>query len=69
MNISELIKELETIKEEHGELDVTIFSDHGQWNTPADCIGIQYIDDGHDVYAEEDIVDYDDLIKVVEISG
>jgi len=75
MNISELIKELEELKEEHGDLEVRVWADHGQLCMDAYSVGIQWVDDEGETYAIEDIedpleeMDKDDYKAVVEIAG
>ena len=51
MNISELIKELEELKEEHGDLEVRVWADHGQLCMDAYSVGIQWVDDEGETYA------------------
>ena len=73
MNISELIKDLEEVKEEHGDLDVRVWADHGQWCMKAFAVGPQWVDENGDTVCQEDIDDgeyeADDFIRVVEIAG
>jgi len=69
MKTSELILTLNDLIDEHGDLQVTVYADHGQSNELAACVGMQYIDDDGEVYAEEDIEEFDNLQKVIEIAG
>lgn len=74
MNISELIEELIELKEEHGDLDVTVWADHGQWNMKASAVGVQFRDENGDCVGEEDLDDEEegfcreDYEKVIEVS-
>ena len=71
MKTSELIKELEQLMSIHGDIDVTIWTDHGQSNTNAYYIGIQYVDEDGETYADEDLNDFEPgaFTKVIEIVG
>ena len=75
MNITELIEELVEAREEHGDLEVRIWADHGQQCMPADGVGPQWVDDEYECIADEDIGEGDDqyseedYTRVIEISG
>lgn len=45
MNVSELIKELETFKEDYGDLPVRLFTDHSQVHMKAQGVTIQCTED------------------------
>jgi len=70
MNISDLIAELQAELEVNGDLDVTVWADHGQHNEKACCVGVAYRDEDGETICEEDLEDSEDsdFEKVIEIS-
>ena len=75
MNISELIEELEEAKEEHGDLEVRVWADHGQACMPAYSVGPSWVDDEYETICDEDMGNpeeefcRDDFTRVIEIAG
>jgi hypothetical protein len=60
MNISNLIEKLIAERLEHGDLEVTVWADHGQTNTLAHNVGVQYRDKDGEIIAHEDLEQYQD---------
>lgn len=57
-----MIKDLEHYQEMYGDLEVSLYTDHGQTNSPADGLYVVYVDsDLRDDYV--DPVDADDSVK------
>jgi hypothetical protein len=69
MKLSELIKLASEYLKEHGDLDVCVYADHGQSTEFANFCGIQYLNEDNEAVHEDDIDDYDDLTKVIEIAS
>lgn len=70
MKASELIKHLEECINEHGDLDVRLYADHGQCSMSAEGVGLSYIEEDSymaDTLNPEDLGGYDDYIEVIEI--
>lgn len=70
MKASELIKSIEQIIKDHGDIPVRINADHGQELMSATYVGVVYVE-SHDEYmpeySEED--DFDNGLKAIEIQG
>jgi hypothetical protein len=74
MTLNELIVELQDLKDSgvSGDTQVRVYADHGQCSMMCSGAGVSYIED--DSYMAEsihpdDLEDYPDAIKVVEIWG
>ena len=74
MTLNELIDELQDLKDSglSGGTQVRVYADHGQMSMTCGGAGISYIEE-EDYCAEsihlDDLEDYPDAIKVVEIWG
>ena len=75
MKIRELIRELQSALEKHGDLEVAVWADHGQTCQNAWAVGVQFRDNDGETVTEEDLDDpeeelcRDDFQKVLEIAG
>ena len=70
MKVSDLIKELEELQQEHGDLEIRVWSDHGQSCMRAAGVGLQMVDEDGETYHEDDWSDYEgQLEQVIEIYG
>ena len=69
MKLSELIKELNKLKKEHGDVPVRLQCDHGQELMNATWAGVAYIDDDSYMPSMSDEIDDDCNIKVIEIQA
>lgn len=72
MKASDIIKDLEKLVEKHGDLDVRLYCDHGQSMMGATEVCTCYIDEDQwmaEHLDEEDLEDYPDAIKVIEINA
>lgn len=72
MRATDIIKQLNKLVKEHGNLDVRLWCDHGQSMMQVDEVCISYIDE--DVYMaedihEDDLVNHPEAIKVINISA
>ena len=71
MKASELIRSLTAIMKHEGDLNITIWADHGQTSTPANGVGTMLADTDGEVYnTDDDPEDIpDDVQKIIEIYG
>ncbi|AUR84846.1 hypothetical protein NVP1063O_179 [Vibrio phage 1.063.O._10N.261.45.C7] len=73
MNVSTLILELQKFQEEHGDLQVRAYVDHGQTAMNITAAGVGYIEE--DSYMPESLCDEDEdfdegsCIKICEVWG
>lgn len=70
MNVSTLISKLQKFQEEHGDLQVRAYVDHGQTAMNINGVGMGYIEE--DSYMPESIHPDDrdcDSIKICEVWG
>lgn len=72
MRASDLIRQLQKLVETDGDLDVRLYTDHGQCSMKANWVGVSHID-SEDYMADsihpDDLDDYDNPIKVIEIQA
>ena len=75
MNISELIEDLQRVQQEHGDLEVRVWADHGQQCMSAWAVGTQWVDEDNETVADEDLNNpeeelcKEDYTLVLEIAG
>lgn len=69
MNISKLIKELNELKELHGDMQVRLQCDHGQELMSATWVGVSYISDDSYMPSVSDDINDDCSIRVIEIQA
>jgi len=69
MKVSNLIDELITLKELHGDIDVRLQCDHGQELMTASRAGVSYINDDSYMPTVSDEIDDDCDIRVIEIQA
>jgi|TARA_R110000851_G_scaffold87200_3_gene190073 hypothetical protein len=65
-----IIKLQELIDEGKGDLAVTMFADHGQYNEHIYCVCLQFTNGDGECIAEDDLGDYEDdeYDQVIELS-
>ena len=72
MRASDLIMQLQELVEIDGDLDVRLYTDHGQCAMEANWVSIAHIeDDGYmaDTIHPNDLCNWDNPIKVIEIQA
>ena len=74
MTLNELMDELQDLKDSgvSGDTQVRVYADHGQMSMTCGGAGISYIEDASDMAESihpDDLEDYPDAIKVVEMWG
>ena len=69
MTGNDLYERIGKLREEHGDLPVYIWADHGQWAEAAYYVQVAYVCDT-DLIADEDVDEYEpeDLTKVILVS-
>ena len=71
MKVSELIVKLQELEQEHGDLTVRMYADHGQCSMSVDDCGIGYVEVLSEYMAdtihESDLHDYPDAVKFCEV--
>lgn len=69
MCTKQLLERIQKLQEEHGELNICIYADHGQQAEYVYSADIAYVDSDKEVIHEDDMEDYDEdeLEKVVMV--
>jgi len=71
MKVSALIEKLQELKQEHGDLTVRLWADHGQCSMSASNCGIGYIEGLEEYIAEtldeDDLYNYPNAVKFCEL--
>jgi len=72
MKASDLIRQLQELVETDGDLDVRLYTDHGQCAMRANWVSVTHIEEDEymtDTIHPDDLDDYDNPIKVIEIQA
>lgn len=72
MFLTDLITKAQKALDENGDIDVTVYADHGQEETHADRADIEWLDEEGEVLHPDDYFDGDEdrrKTKVFSISG
>lgn len=71
MKASQVIEELQNLIQKHGDLEVTVYADHGQMESGAYSVDLAYADEDRESINPEDVenYDHDEITKVFSISG
>jgi hypothetical protein len=71
MKVSKLIESLQEVEKEHGDIQVTVFADHGQTECRAVHTSIEYLGEDGEAYCLQDInetffsiEDYDVVVSI-----